>query len=101
MKRSATILILSALFALVLCTQCLAQTPQTPQAPHTPAVTAPANLTTFLASLSGDISGTETTICTTNADCPTGEICCYPCGIDGCDKVCMTPWRGTRCPPIP
>lgn len=100
MKNSATILVLSALFALVLCTQCLAQTLQAPQ---TPAVTAPMSLVTFLASLSdgpADLSGTETTICTSNADCPTGEICCYPCGIDGCDKVCMTPWRGHLCPPI-
>jgi hypothetical protein len=100
MKRFATTLILSALFALVLCTQCLAQTPQTPQ---TPTVTAPVSLATFLASLSGgqgNVSGAET-FCTTNADCPSGEICCYPCGIDGCEKACTTPWRGNRCPPIP
>lgn len=100
MKRSATVLVLSALFALVLYTQCLAQTPQAPQ---TPAVTVPLSLATFLASLSdgqGNVPSAET-ICTSNADCPTGQICCYPCGIDGCDKVCMTPWRGHLCPPIP
>jgi hypothetical protein len=101
MKRSATVLILSAVLALVLCTQCLAS--QTPQTPQIPAVTSPADLATFLASLSGGLSntpGTET-FCTTDADCPTGEICCYPCGIDGCEKACTTPWRGHLCPPIP
>ena len=23
-------------------------------------------------------------------DCGPGLSCCYPCGIDGCDSVCMT-----------
>lgn len=24
-------------------------------------------------------------------ECSAGLQCCYPCGIDGCDSVCMTP----------
>jgi hypothetical protein len=98
------ILLLAALFALFTVAPGLAQTPQTPQV---------ACLTTdqFLATLSGQSAapGTEvlppsprflqTITCTSNADCPTGQLCCYPCGIDGCDFVCMTPWRN-RCPPI-
>jgi hypothetical protein len=24
-------------------------------------------------------------------ECSAGLQCCYPCGIDGCDDVCMTP----------
>jgi hypothetical protein len=39
-------------------------------------------------------------VCTSNTDCPTGQLCCYPCGIDGCDKICMDPWN-KRCPLIP
>lgn len=35
--------------------------------------------------------------CTTHADCPTGKLCCYPCGVPDCSNVCMTPVRG-RCP---
>lgn len=41
------------------------------------------------------------TSCTSNSQCPTGQLCCYPCGIDGCDiKVCTVPERG-RCPMYP
>lgn len=41
------------------------------------------------------------TSCTTHSQCPTGQLCCYPCGIDGCDiKVCTVPERG-RCPMYP
>jgi hypothetical protein len=24
-------------------------------------------------------------------ECSAGLQCCYPCGIDGCDDICMTP----------
>ena len=24
-------------------------------------------------------------------ECTDGLQCCYPCGIDGCDSICMTP----------
>ena len=40
------------------------------------------------------------TTCTSDTDCPTGQKCCYPCGIDGCDFVCMTVTRN-RCPFFP
>jgi hypothetical protein len=35
--------------------------------------------------------------CTSNAQCPAGKLCCYPCGIDGCTNMCVTPVKG-RCP---
>jgi hypothetical protein len=38
--------------------------------------------------------------CATGADCPTGQLCCYPCGIEGCTKTCTKPLRG-RCPLYP
>ena len=27
----------------------------------------------------------------TPVECTAGLQCCYPCGIDGCDDICMTP----------
>jgi len=38
------------------------------------------------------------TFCNSDDECPTGQLCCYPCGIDGCQNVCMTPWKGGECP---
>jgi hypothetical protein len=38
--------------------------------------------------------------CTSNADCPPGTLCCYPCGIDGCQNMCIQPFRG-GCPHFP
>jgi hypothetical protein len=37
------------------------------------------------------------TLCNSDAECPKGQLCCYPCGIDGCHNVCMNPIRG-ECP---
>jgi hypothetical protein len=66
----------------------------------------------FLATLAGDLSavpGAEalppsptlrSTTCTSNADCPPDQLCCYPCGIPDCEFICMTPWRKGMCPPI-
>jgi hypothetical protein len=101
MKRSAIALVL---FALAAWSPCLAQTPaQTP---------APANVADFLAILSGTESATPgaealptgpkllSTLCDSNADCPTGQLCCYPCGIPDCHNVCMEPVR-KRCPMFP
>lgn len=34
----------------------------------------------------------------TSGSCPTGQKCCYPCGIEGCLWQCMTV---TRCPMFP
>ena len=97
------ILLMAALFALFTVAAGLAQTPQV----------APLTTEQFLATLSDGQSaapGTDvlppsprflqTITCTSDADCPRGQLCCYPCGIDGCDFVCMTPWR-SGCPLIP
>ena len=102
MKTSMRALVLLALFALALCAQGMAQTPS--------AAPVPASTADFLASLS-DGPGNVTsdllprpiflsTLCATNADCPTGQLCCYPCGIDGCNRVCTKPLRG-HCPLYP
>lgn len=97
MKRSVAVLGLLALLALIPCTG-LAQTPQ-PAAP-------PADLAEFLATLSsGQNCSTSLNFqiltCTDDDDCPQGQRCCYPCGIDGCDFICMEPDRRGRCPIIP
>ncbi len=39
-------------------------------------------------------------VCTNNAQCPPGTLCCYPCGHPGCQDMCLTPFRG-GCPHIP
>src|SRR5262245_24355444 len=100
MKISATVLVL---LALIPCSQCMAQTP--------PAAPVP-SVAEFLATLSnGQSTAPDTavlppsptflsTVCHSNADCPTGQLCCYPCGVEGCDFICMTPVRG-HCPWIP
>lgn len=110
MRTSCTrFLMLAALFAIFTATAGFAQTIQTFETTRAPEVPTKAE---FLASLAGDLSaapGGETlppsptfrsTTCSSNADCPTGQLCCYPCGIPDCEWVCMTPWRN-RCPPIP
>ncbi|HKV12004.1 MAG TPA: hypothetical protein VJ725_27920 [Thermoanaerobaculia bacterium] len=96
MKTFATVFIL--LVALVSGVPCTAET--------TPAA-APSTdefLTTLSASPGADVLPPAptllSTVCTSSADCPTGQLCCYPCGIDGCNFVCMTPVRN-RCPFFP
>jgi hypothetical protein len=58
-----------------------------------------ASLSTAPAQTPGDLAPAPSfmTGCTSNAQCPTGTLCCYPCGIDGCTKQCVTPIKG-RCP---
>jgi hypothetical protein len=103
MRQSLRILLLTTLCTLFAVAAGLAQTPQT--------ATAVPTVTQFLATLSatpGDVPGTEqllppspklaSTVCTTNADCPKGQLCCYPCGRFGCDNVCMAV---TTCPHFP
>ena len=98
------VLVLLALLALVPFAQAMAQAPA---APATDAATAQ-----FLATLAGgqiQVSTNPTpaplleTGCSTDADCPTGQICCFLCGNppdDGSScKACTTPFRG-RCPII-
>lgn len=99
MRTSCTrVLMLAALFAIFTVAAGLAQTVQTKAE--------------FLATLADDLStapGGEvlppsptflSTACSSHDDCPTGQLCCYPCGIPDCEFVCMTPWRN-RCPLIP
>jgi hypothetical protein len=69
-----------------------------------PATTAATSDEAFLATLGALPEGVQpieprplSTFCVTNADCPTGQLCCYPCGIDGCSNICMKPVKG-RCP---
>ena len=98
MKRTAILLGLFALLALVPCTQGVAQTTEPPSP----------DLARFLASLPGGQTSTldaaatsfQLEVCTTHEDCPEGQLCCYPCGIDGCPFVCTTPQWG-RCPFYP
>ncbi|HEX6901036.1 MAG TPA: WAP domain-containing protein [Thermoanaerobaculia bacterium] len=81
--------------------------------PQAPAATqaVPASTQEFLATLSGDQTDAPaadvlptpkflSTVCTDDSQCPTGQKCCYPCGIDGCDFVCMQVVRN-RCPFFP
>jgi hypothetical protein len=106
MKTFKLALVLLALLALIPCTQSMAQTAQ--------AQPVPSNSAEFLATLSvpanapANIPATQTlpaptflsTSCTSSSQCPTGQLCCYPCGIDGCTNVCMNPMRG-HCPFFP
>jgi hypothetical protein len=103
MKKSATVLVLLALLALIPCTQATAQT-QPAAAPSVASVVP--DTAEFLASLStapiqtpSDLAPAPSfmTGCTSNAQCPTGKLCCYPCGIDGCTNQCITPIKG-HCP---
>jgi hypothetical protein len=103
MKKSATLLVLLALLALIPCTRAMAQT-QPASAPSVASVVP--DTAEFLASLSnapaqtpGDLAPAPSfmTGCTSNAQCPRGTLCCYPCGIDGCTNQCITPIKG-RCP---
>jgi hypothetical protein len=105
MKMLKLSLVLLALLALIPCTPSMAQT-------------APANTADFLATLSvpanapanapANVPAAQTlpaptflaTSCTSSSQCPTGQLCCYPCGIDGCTNVCTTPVRG-HCPFYP
>ena len=92
MKRTAALL---ALLALLIPVLAVAQTPQ-------PAVSM--DLAEFLATLSGaqnTATGFQMIPCDDHSDCPAGQLCCYPCGIDGCPFICMDPDRRGRCPIIP
>lgn len=102
------ILLMLALFVFFTVSVVLAQTLQPAQTPQA----APLTKAEFLATLSGQSAAPgievlppspkflQTITCTSDADCPTGQLCCYPCGIPDCNFVCMTPWRKNQCPPI-
>ena len=111
MRTSRThVLMMAALFVLFTVSAGLAQIPQTVQTAKAPEVPTKAELLAMLAGGLDAVPDAEalppsptflSTTCNSNADCPTGQLCCYPCGIPDCQFVCMTPWRGNRCPPIP
>lgn len=78
MKRP--VLVLLALLSLVSFTQSMAQIPNGPE---------PAS---------------SMMVCTSNYQCPTGELCCYMCGNppegdDSFCRICVTPVKG-RCPMV-
>ncbi len=101
MKISSTVLVLLALLLLIPCTQALAQTQPTQLAPAIAAAATPAPVLAkadFLASLAVDPAGKT---CTTNAQCPAGQLCCYPCGRFGCTNVCTVIPPGGQCPHYP
>jgi hypothetical protein len=111
MKTSATVLVLLALLALAPCAA-MAQAP-TATTPAVASVTTVAPVPTetadFLATLSAAPSSAPSDLapapafmtgCTSNAQCPAGTLCCYPCGIDGCTNMCITPIKG-HCPHFP
>ncbi|MFO0711309.1 MAG: hypothetical protein U0353_15780 [Sandaracinus sp.] len=39
--------------------------------------------------------------CSSDAECGPGQACCYPCGIEGCQNVCMSVDPARGCPEIP
>ena len=111
MKTSATVLVLLALLVFLPCAQSNAQTLPAPTPAPSVTAAAPAVPATadFLATLSGgqvsapsDLTPAPAfmTSCTSNAQCPAGTLCCYPCGIDGCTNMCITPVKG-HCPHFP
>jgi hypothetical protein len=100
------VLALFALLSLISIVQSTAQTPPV----ATPVSDADAQ---FLKTLAGGETQTPSDLtpapsfmsgCTSNAQCPTGQLCCYMCGNppDGDDSfcwTCVTPVRG-RCPMV-
>ena len=105
-KPNFVLFVLLSILSLV---PCMAQTPQTP--PAAPPVSAAD--AQFLATLAGEQAQTSgdlvpapsfMTGCTSSAQCPTGQLCCYMCGNppEGDDSfcwMCVTPYRG-RCPMV-
>ncbi len=112
MKTSATVLVLFALLAFCSGTQGNTQTLPAPLLAATSLTTptpVPPATADFLATLAVGQAATPRdqapapafmTGCTSNAQCPTGTLCCYPCGIDGCTNMCITPVKG-HCPHFP
>lgn len=45
--------------------------------------------------------GAGTGPCSSDAECGAGRMCCYPCGIEGCENVCMDVNPAHGCPEIP
>lgn len=102
MKRSVPTLVLLALLALVLGVSSLAEASATAAPAASPAPTL-LSADEFLETLASPATALDKAAlsaspssCTVTG-CPTaGEKCCYPCGIPGCNWVCMQvrscPW---------
>ncbi len=103
------VLVLLALLSLVPFAQSMAQTPPA-------AAPAPDSVARFLATLSGGQTQTPNDLvpapsfmtgCTSNDQCPTGEICCFLCGNPPADpedygscRGCVPPVKGGGCPQV-
>ncbi|HEY4575469.1 MAG TPA: hypothetical protein VIJ26_15940 [Thermoanaerobaculia bacterium] len=102
-SRWSLVLLLTALFALLAVAQVGAQTPPAPTAP----VMSTAD---FLATLSIAPAVAQDGLtpspvldsgCTSNAQCPKGQLCCLACGYAGCEtRACFVPMNG-HCPLFP
>src|SRR5262249_4798570 len=99
--RFASVLILAAFCAVFAIAPAFAATPQAPAASATvPAADSLAGLAA--APKAPEPPGIHflSTGCTSNADCPTGKLCCPRGGADsgdGPNTACFTPFRG-HCP---
>lgn len=107
-------LVLLALLSLLSFAPSTAQTPPVAEPLSNPAATPAPDATEFLAALANEgqvQTPTDLTPaplfmtgCAGTFQCPTGQLCCYMCGIapDGDDSYCwncVTPYRG-YCPPV-
>ena len=112
------VLVLLALLSIISFAQSKAQTPAVAgSVPNPAAAPAPDAATArFLATLAGGQTQTLNDLvpapsfmtgCTSNAQCPTGEICCFLCGnppadpddYDSC-RGCVPPVKGGGCPQV-
>ena len=106
-RRSPLVLLLAALFVILAAAMAQAQ-PAASAAPQT--LQAPASTADFLATLAAVPAGAQSSLtpspvldsgCTSNDQCPAGQLCCLACGYAGCDTyACFAPMRG-HCPLFP
>ncbi|HZF07813.1 MAG TPA: hypothetical protein VFE33_03395 [Thermoanaerobaculia bacterium] len=101
----ARILVLTALFAVLAVVPALANTAQAAQAAQAAPQVASASAADFLAGLSADLSGVPGPVlasgCSSDSQCPNGQLCCLACGYFGCDTyACFQPIHG-ECPLFP
>ncbi len=102
--RRLSVLFLAALMA-ALALPCLAAAPS---APAPAALAADAGFVASLAAPAAPALAPAPTFlqatgsgCTSNAQCPTGELCCRACGYFGCTQTaCFQPMNG-HCPLFP
>jgi hypothetical protein len=95
------ILLLAALVALFAVMPTFAGT-AAPSAPAAPQITPSPAAASFLASLQPTgpkgLGAIFDSGCSSNADCPKNQLCCFACGFDGCEtKACFAPVNG-HCP---